>query len=1080
MNAAMQNTIDKIGEYKKKLYKNQLIKGLLISTALLLGLFLLINFLEFIGRFGTYPRLILFVIYIAASAYTLAQFILKPLYYLFNTDNKLSNEEAAIQIGRYFPEIKDKLINTIQLAQVNSVDNSLLEASIAQRTEELKWIKFADAIQFRDNRKYLKFVLPPVAIALCIALALPKFYHSTERIVKFTKTFADPAPFTFYIENEKLQAYKHEDFTLHVKMQGETLPDEVFILAQGRRYKMLTEDGINYSHTFNHIQEPTPFHFEAAGYTSDSYKIDLVGRPQLLSFNVSLKYPAYLGKSPENFDNVGNLIIPEGTIVRWSFKTDAADKFEIVFDSSDVVNVDKGIFRDFNYQRKISKSTAYEIQLHNEHSENADPIHYFINVIPDRYPQITFEQMADTALYQYIGIGGTISDDYGITKLQLFYRNSNNPQFKSIQIPFNKSSLSQTFFYQLDLQELGLSRNDQLEYYLMVTDNDGVKGPKSTKTSTLRYLMPTDQEYSQDVENQVNKAENQFDELVKKSRDFKKDLNTIENELKKKKQLDFQDKKDLDRLLQKKEELNKEIQDLKNQLQELLEKQSRFEQQSPQLQQKMEMIQKMLNELMESKDSKVLEELKKMMEKSLDEKSLDQLEKFNKNQRNLDKELDRTLKLFQELQRKQKIEETSNELKELAEEQEKLSEADANPQDQEKINQKFEDIKKKLEDIENRSNELNKSFDPMDDKQSEISEDQKQAKKELSQQNKDAASKAQKNAAKKMKQMAEEMEQQMQSAEMQQAQVDLNAMREILENLIKVSHDQERIMKTFRTLSVSDPRFVQLSQEQLNIANDAKIIEDSLFTLASRVMQLEATVTKEVTAMKNHIDESVKLIRERKLPQASMRQQSSMTSMNNLALLLSDVFKQMQSQMATPGSGKGKQNGSSPGDFGKKQQMINQRMEGIGSEGKTQREISEEIAKLVNEQAKLRKELQEMQDKLNGTEVGKKLGDELKNLQKEMEKSEEDLVNKKITPELKRRQKLIETRLLEADKAIKEQELDPNRQAKTAQKIQRSTPPDLEKFKKEKEKQVELLRTTPPNYTPFYKNQTENYFKKIN
>jgi len=34
--------------------------------------------------------------------------------------------------------------------------------------------------------------------------------------------------------------------------------------------------------------------------------------------------------------------------------------------------------------------------------------------------------------------------------------------------------------------------------------------------------------------------------------------------------------------------------------------------------------------------------------------------------------------------------------------------------------------------------------------------------------------------------------------------------------------------------------------------------------------------------------------------------------------------------------------------------------------------------------------------------------------------------------------------------------------------------------KKEKEKQVELLRTTPPNFTPFYKKQTDNYFKRIN
>ncbi|MCD8540260.1 MAG: hypothetical protein LRY55_11165 [Leadbetterella sp.] len=328
--------------------------------------------------------------------------------------------------------------------------------------------------------------------------------------------------------------------------------------------------------------------------------------------------------------------------------------------------------------------------------------------------------------------------------------------------------------------------------------------------------------------------------------------------------------------------------------------------------------------------------------------------------------------------------------------------------------------------------------------------------------------------------MADALEQQMQSQEMQQAQMDMNSLREILENLIKISHDQERIMKNFRNIAVSDPRFVQLSQEQLNISNDTKIIEDSLFALAGRVMQLEAMVTKEVTSMKNNIDESVKLIRERKLPNAAAKQQSSMTSMNNLALMLSDVFKQMQQQMSSGPGSDGDKKGDKPGDFGKKQQMINQRIQGIGTEGKTQKEISEEIAKIANEQARLRKQLQQMQDELNGTEGGKKLGNELQNLQKEMEKSEEDLVNKRVTPELKRRQRDIETRLLEADKAIREQEMDPTRKGRTATKIEKPSPPDLEKFKKEKEKQVELLRTTPPNFTPFYKNQTDNYFKRIN
>ena len=96
-----------------------------------------------------------------------------------------------------------------------------------------------------------------------------------------------------------------------------------------------------------------------------------------------------------------------------------------------------------------------------------------------------------------------------------------------------------------------------------------------------------------------------------------------------------------------------------------------------------------------------------------------------------------------------------------------------------------------------------------------------------------------------------------------------------------------------------------------------------------------------------------------------------------------------------------------------------------------------------------------------------------------MDENETDLVNKRVNPELMKRTRELQTRLLEAEKAIKQQEEDPTRQSRTAQQFNRQAPPSMEKFLQEKVKQVELIRTVPPNYTPFYKKQTDNYFRKI-
>lgn len=1092
-NNEINQLLDKISEYKTKYYKNLLLKGVLMGSGLMLGSYIIINILEYYGRFGSSLRAVLLFSFIAVCAYILFFFVAKPIFYLFKINEPLDNDKAASQIGEFFPNIKDKLLNTLQLAtNINNEDNALLIASISQKTKDLKLVKFADAINFNENKKYLKYAIPPILAIIFISAISPSIFKSTERLVYFKKNFVEPAPFQFEITNKNLKAVKNEDFTLNLKLVGNTLPEDVFLVYNDRKFKMNISDPRNFSFTFNKIQDETDFHFIAGGYNSNSYTIDLLKRPNLLSFSVNLKYPSYLNKTNEEFDNVGNLVIPQGTVVEWRFKTDETDSLNVVFDNTKKYNISKPFFTDFSFAKKVMASTNYEINLKNKQAINADQISYYINVVPDKYPQINIEQLKDTTLYNYIGMGGTISDDYGLNALKFFYRTKNGSgaeAFKSVDVPFNKSSLSQTFFYQVNIENLGLSKADNLEYYLQVTDNDGVNGNKSTKTGMMTFAMPTANEFDKEIDKQIEKTEDKFEVLLKKSKDYKDALDQLEKNLRKKKELDFQDKKDLNDLLKKKEEMLKDLKKLQEQLDQLKNKQNRFEKQSPQLQEKMDMLQKIMDELMKNEDSKVLEEMKKMMEEQLDEKSLNKLNDLKKNERNLDKNIDRTLQLFKNMQLKQKVEQVTKELEKLAEKQESLADkteknpSEENKKEQEKLNKEFEEKKEKLKDIDKLSKELKKEVDTKKEEQEEVSEQQEKAKKDIDKKDGDSASKAQKKAAKSMRNMAAEMAEGMMEGEMKQLDIDIDALRDILENLIKLSMDQERIMKNFKNISVGDPKFIALSQDQLKISDDSKMIEDSLYSLAKRVMQIEEFITREVTDMKNHIDASVVFIKDRKLPQAASKQQFSMTSMNNLALMLNETFKSMQQMMAMsmPGSGKGGKKGNTPSTgMGEQQKDINQKIQGLGSGGKNGQQMSEELAKIANEQAKVRKQIKDLQDQMNGTEGGKKLGNELSEIQKKMDESENDLVNKRITPELIKRQKEIETRLLEAEKAIKEQELDPKRKANGAVTFKRVSPPDLEKFKKEKEKQLELIRTTPPNFTPFYKKQTDNYFRKIN
>ncbi len=1120
MSNSVKAIFEKIDEYKCKYYKNLLIKGSLFTLALILSAFLFVSAVEYFGRFNSSIRGILFFGFLGLVGYAIVFWVIKPLLYLLHLNEPLTYEKAANEIGKFFPEIGDRLLNTLQLAQLSDNDNSLLQASINQKTQELKFIKFADAIKIGENKKYLKYALPPLVLVLLIAAVSPKFFKSsTERIVYFQKDFAEEAPFKFKITNEDLKAVKNEDFTLNLSLIGNAVPEVVYLVANDRKFKMTSVDNKHYNFTFSKVQSALDFHFLASGFKSNEFELELISRPNLLSFDVELNYPSYLNKTGESFDNVGNLVVPEGTNVEWNFRAANTDSLYLSFENEPKYLAKDGFGDNFSYNRRLKNSASYKIQLKNSFSANRENIDFYINVIPDKYPQILLEQIRDTTLFNYIVLGGNINDDYGLAQFKLYYKpiqeSNKNQAYASMDVAFNKSQNSQSFYYQLPLSDLKLNPGDKVEYYLQVWDNDGVNGSKSTKTPVMTFALPSAKNYDAEIEQATEKTENMLEKLNEKSKKLKADLNNLENKLKSKKDLDFQEKKQLEELLKKREELMNEMKAIQEQFEKMQEKTNRFQQQSPELQQKMEQLKKLMEELMNDETNKMYEELKKMMEKGMDEKTVEQLEKLKNQERNMDKDIDRTLKLFKQLQLQQKVEKAADELEKLAEKQDKLGdetkkaedeakkvdkekEGDKNKEqnqqekdkkneelkkEQEKLSKEFGDKKEQMKDIEKLSKELKKELDDQKEEQEDISNDQENAEKQLDQKQNDSAAKNQKKAAKKMKAMAKQMKEAMQSQESKEMEEDIDALRAILENLVKLSFDQENLMKDFRNMTVSDPRFVKLSQEQLKLQDDAKMIEDSLYTLAKRVLQIQSFVTKEVTTMRNSMDESVKFIKERKLNVASAKQQFAMTSINNLALMLSDTFSQMQQMMASamPGAGKKGKKGQkpSPMSMGEKQDELSKRMEKMGKSGQGSRGLSEEAGKLAQEQAQLRKQIQKMQEDLKGTELGKKLGNELKDLEKKMDDNETDLVNKRINPELLRRSKELQTRLLEAEKAVQQQEEDPTRQSKAAHQFNRQAPPSMEKFLQEKQKQVELIRTVPPNYTPFYKKQTDNYFRKI-
>jgi hypothetical protein len=391
--------------------------------------------------------------------------------------------------------------------------------------------------------------------------------------------------------------------------------------------------------------------------------------------------------------------------------------------------------------------------------------------------------------------------------------------------------------------------------------------------------------------------------------------------------------------------------------------------------------------------------------------------------------------------------------------------------------------------------QLNKDLEnpnELDEKASEdlqeAGQDQKQGSESLENNNKKDAAKSQKKAADKMKKAADKMAKAKSQEQNQQAAENIKDLKQILDNLLTLSFNQEELMKELKVINQQDPNYLKLTQNQLKLKDDSKIIEDSLLALAKRVHQIKSFVTREVTSMQNYIDESIKAVRQRRPDMAAGKGQFAMTSMNNLALMLNEVLSKMQDEQqdgkATGGmmckkpGKKGK-----PASLGNLQKQLSQRIQQLQKSGATGKALSKELAKMAAEQEMLRNSLKELdggkegQNGKNGSQAGS--SQQLKELAKKMEENEKDLVNKRITQETILRQNEILTRLLEAEQAKRERETDQKRESNTGKVLEKPIPPSIEKYLQEKEKQIELLRTIPPSLTPYYKKEVNEYFQKL-
>ena len=1082
----MRNSIliTKIERFIRKFYLNRLIQGVLMGTILMIALFLIINGIEYFSWLPQKGRLLLLLLFVFGTIFVFIFYFALPIINLIRFRKKMSDEKAAVIIGRFFPEISDKLLNTLQLSNELSqdIDNQLLIATIEQRTEHLKPINFSDAVNLKENYKYLKFFGIAFVVLSVALIFIPDFSKKpAQRIINYSQDFSKPLPFEVQLSDTEIEVSQGKDAEFSIHVTGEKIPDAFYIRSNTGVRMMNRMNTNDYRFVFKNVNQNETFFVEGGDYKSPTITLTVRPNPTMLYYEAQLTFPRYINRKSETLSGKTRIIVPQGTEVEFTFHTRDVDSILI----NDSISI--------NYVYKIIalKSTKFNVKLFNNWNAT-DPIPFTIEVVPDAYPDIQVQNFhEDFAKQTYYS--GLIADDYGFTKLLYHFEVDGKPNQSFVKnIPIDKKNIRTSFYYSIDIDTLTLYRGDEIKAYFEIFDNDGINGPKSRRSEVFYLMLPTTEQLDSIADSAENEILNNLNQRSDELENLRKDIEDMLRDLMSKKELDWSDKEKMKELLEKEKEIQEEWNKIQEEQKELSDFIKENELSSEELIKKQEEINKLFDEVIPDKIKKLMDEIEQLLNEMPRERMQEIMKDLKKNNESLQKMMDRNLSLLEQLKVEKDMNQLMDEMQKLADElinnTDSISAQDAENQ--------FNKMEQQLDSIMEQNQGLSDPFDINKDEEAfeEIQQDLENAEESEDGGEHESAKKQKQKAGNKMKEMQENMLAMMMGGGMDQLAEDAYLVRILLENVVRSSHAEEALMQEISTMKKDDPTVSQKISRQKEISENFAMVEDSLRKMANRQVMIKNFVFNELQVIDQQTEAAMQDILELRFANATHKQQNAMMSMNNLALMLAESLNEMDSQMNGSSSSSCSKPGKSKGQQGKPKQMkdmkdlqnqlgeqlkkLQQQMQQQQQDGTPMPEMSEELARMAAQQELIREGMQQILDEMKKNGM---LGDDgINQIMKDMEKLEEDLVNKRITNQTIKRQKDIMSRMLKAENAQQEREKEEKRKSDEYKGPEKTHNIDEMRYEESIKKQQDFLRTNPIEYQPFYKEKINKYFLNKN
>ncbi len=1109
--------LSKLDKLDKKEQAFVTLVGLMLSLIIIALVYTSFSFLEMVLHHSSLLRTVIFFIISFVVMATIGFFFIRPLIRYFDLFGKRNHYKTAGKVALYFPEVKDDLLNAMQLVNAGSekafYSSGLIDASFKNVYNRTKGLQFDSIVNFKKVKQLSLYLAVILITTSMLFIFVPGMQAASHRLLNYNQEFIPPQKYSFEIIPGNSEITKGDDVNISIKVDGGK-PSSLFLAIKekdktGFENQNLTSDS-NGIYNFNYKSARNSFKYYAFAEESRSeeFEIEVIDRPIIKNLEVTVTPPSYSGiPSFQQKDN-GNVTALKGSKVEIKFfSTKELETAKLLFDDTTEVELRRqSVKAEGNF--RIRKDNSYQIIVEDLSGNlNQAPITYQIKSLYDDYPAIelvTPEGNISLGNDNRFPLIVRVADDYGFTKLVLHHRLSASryelPQkeYQSFEIPLSKGK-ELNVEYIWNLTNLSLGTDDVVSYYLEIFDNDNVSGPKSVKTDVLTIRVPSLDEILAGVEKSHSNIEDELKETVKEAEELKKELEKIDDELKKdNKELTWEEKEKIEQALDKFEKMQDKIEQTSEELNKLKQEMQENKLLSEETLEKYMELQKLMDELTSEEMKEAMKRMQDILKNMNRQQTQDAMKNLKMDEEKFKKSIERTLNLLKRIQIEQKVDELLKRTEMMTQKQDELenqtNESDLSDKNQnqdlsEQQNQMTKDLEKFKEELEKLSEQMDEVSDmPKEEMQKLQEEFEKQknqqqsqeASENIQQNKKQQAMQNQQQVQKNMSQM-NQMMQQMQSSmqQMNQMQTFTDMMR-VLDNLISLSKQQEELKKESQNLEPGSSSFNENAQKQSNLQKNLNKILEQLGEISQKTFAVTPEMGKSLGNAQKEMMKSIQSLQNRNGGMSSISQGEAMKSLNEAATLMKGSMEAMMQ-----GGGQG----GMMSLMQQLQQMSGQQM-GLNNmtqmlqqmqQGNLSPDQQAQLQRLGQQQDLIRKSLEQLNKEAREQGQSKSLSSNLDEVLKQMREVVTDMNTQKLDDQLIQKQERILSKLLDAQRSINERDFEKNRESNTAENILRESPAELNLSSKEGTDKLkdELNKAVREGFTRDYENLIRRYFEAL-